>query len=58
MMQVKSPFKGGETEEVYVKLFEMGCDGYSTDYPSVMVSAIRKLKAKYGPLPARQSPSS
>ena len=43
------PFKGGDTEEVYFKLFEMGCDGYSTDYPSVMASAIRKLKAKYGP---------
>ena len=39
------PFAGGETEEVYFKLFEMGCDGFSTDYPSVMFSVIRKLKA-------------
>ena len=38
------PFEGGETEEVYFKLFEMGCDGFSTDYPSVMFSVIRKLK--------------
>ena len=39
------PFEGGETEEVYFKLFELGCDGFSTDYPSVMFSVIRKLKA-------------
>ncbi len=39
------PFEGGETEEVYFKLFDMGCDGFSTDYPSVMFSVIRKLKA-------------
>ena len=38
------PFEGGESEEVYFKLFEMGCDGFSTDYPSVMFSVIRKLK--------------
>ena len=40
------PFEGGETEEVYFKLFELGCDGFSTDYPSVMFSVIRKLKAQ------------
>lgn len=40
------PFAGGETEEVYFKLFELGCDGFSTDYPSVMFSVIRKLKAR------------
>ena len=40
------PFEGGETEEVYFKLFELGCDGFSTDYPSVMFSVIRKLKQK------------
>ena len=39
------PFEGGETEEVYFKLYELGCDGFSTDYPSVMFSVIRKLKA-------------
>ena len=38
------PFEGGETEEVYFKLHELGCDGFSTDYPSVMFSVIRKLK--------------
>ena len=40
------PFKGGETEEVYFKLHELGCDGFSTDYPSVMFSVIRKLKER------------
>ena len=40
------PFEGGETEEVYFKLHELGCDGFSTDYPSVMFSVIRKLKAR------------
>ena len=39
------PFEGGDTEEVYFKLFELGCDGFSTDYPSVMFSVIRKLKS-------------
>ena len=38
------PFAGGETEEVYFKLHELGFDGFSTDYPSVMFSVIRKLK--------------
>ncbi len=40
------PFEGGETEEVYFKLHELGCDGFSTDYPSVMFSVIRKLKER------------
>ena len=39
------PFQGGETEEVYFRLFDLGFDGFSTDYPSVMFSVIRKLKA-------------
>ena len=38
------PFQGGETEEVYFKLFDLGFDGFSTDYPSVMFSVIGKLK--------------
>jgi glycerophosphoryl diester phosphodiesterase len=38
------PFEGGETEEVYFKLWDLGCDGFSTDYPSVMFSVIKKLK--------------
>ena len=38
--------EGGETEEVYFKLHELGCDGFSTDYPSVMFSVIRKLKER------------
>ena len=40
------PFAGGETEEVYHKLWDLGCDGFSTDYPSVMFKVIRDLKAK------------
>jgi len=39
------PFAGGETEEAYFKLHELGFDGFSTDYPSAMFSVIRKLKA-------------
>ncbi len=39
------PFEGGDSEDVYFKLYELGCDGFSTDYPSVMFSVIRKLKA-------------
>ena len=39
------PFEGGEKEETYFKLFDLGCDGFSTDYPSVMFSVIRTLKA-------------
>ena len=38
------PFRGGDAEEVYVKLWEMGCDGFSTDYPSVMFKVIKDLK--------------
>jgi len=38
------PFKGGETEEVYFRLHDLGCDGFSTDYPSVMFSVIHKLR--------------
>ena len=39
-----SEAEGGDTEEVYFRLFDLGCDGFSTDYPSVMFSVIRKLK--------------
>ena len=42
------PFQGGETEEVYHKLFDLGMDGFSTDYPSVMFKVIKDLKARYG----------
>ena len=42
------PFEGGETEEVYFKLFELGCDGFSTDYPSVMFKVIKTLKTGKG----------
>ena len=38
------PFAGGEREEVYHKLWDLGCDGFSTDYPSVMFKVIRGLK--------------
>ena len=40
------PFQGGETEEVYFKLFDLGFDGFSTDYPSVMFKVIRELKER------------
>lgn len=43
------PFEGGETEEVYFKLYDLGCDGFSTDYPSVMFDVIRRLKEGRGP---------
>ena len=39
------PFAGGDAEEAYFKLFDLGFDGFSSDYPSVMFSVIRKLKA-------------
>lgn len=39
------PFAGGDLEEAYMKLFELGCDGFSSDYPSVMFSVIHKLRA-------------
>lgn len=39
------PFEGGNKEECYHKLWELGCDGFSTDYPSVMFKVIRDLKA-------------
>ena len=38
------PFLGGEMEETYFKLHDLGFDGFSTDYPSVMFSVIRQLK--------------
>ena len=40
------PFQGGETEEVYFKLHELGFDGFSTDYPSVMFKVIKDLKSR------------
>ena len=39
------PFEGGDKEKVYHRLWELGCDGFSTDYPSVMFKVIRDLKA-------------
>ena len=43
------PFAGGDREETYFKLWELGCDGFSTDYPSVMFEVIRKLRADGAP---------
>ncbi len=40
------PFEGGENEACYYRLWELGCDGFSTDYPSVMFKVIKKLKVK------------
>lgn len=42
---VSMPFEGGQLEETYLKLFDMGFDGFSTDYPSVMFSVLRRLRA-------------
>jgi len=42
------PFAGGDKEEVYYKLWNLGCDGFSTDYPSIMFKVIRELKQKAG----------
>lgn len=40
------PFEGGETEAVYHRLWELGFDGFSTDYPSVMFKVIKDLKSR------------
>lgn len=42
------PFQGGESEETYFKLHELGFDGFSTDYPSVMFKVIKTLKSGKG----------
>ncbi len=38
------PFAGGDSEDAYLELWKLGFDGFSSDYPSVMFSAIRKIK--------------
>ena len=35
---------GGELQETYFKLHDLGFDAFSTDYPSVMFKVIEKLK--------------
>lgn len=40
----RQPYGGGEREETHFRLFELGCDGFSTDCPSVMFSGIAKFK--------------
>ena len=40
------PFMGGEKEETYFKLHDLGFDAFSTDYPSVMFKVIKELKGK------------
>lgn len=40
------PFEGGDKEACYRRLWELGCDGFSSDYPSVMFKVIHDLKAK------------
>jgi len=40
------PFQGGEREETYFKLHELGFDGFSTDYPSVMFKVVKALKER------------
>ena len=38
------PFSSGDAEEVYFRLFDLGFDGFSSDYPSTMFSVIHQLK--------------
>ena len=38
------PFQGGELEETYFKLYDLGFDGFSTDYPSVMFKVIKDIR--------------
>ena len=38
------PNQGGEKEETYLKLWDLGCDAFSSDYPSVMFKVIKDLK--------------
>ena len=40
------PFEGGDAEEVYFRLFDLGFDGFSSDYPSTMFSVIRQLRER------------
>ncbi len=40
------PFEGGDKEACYHRLWELGCDGFSTDYPSIMFKVIHDLKEK------------
>ncbi|MCQ2392269.1 MAG: glycerophosphodiester phosphodiesterase family protein [Kiritimatiellae bacterium] len=43
---VSIPFQGGDREETYFRLFDLGFDGFSTDYPSVMFKVINELKGE------------
>ena len=38
------PNQGGEKEETYLKIWDLGCDAFSSDYPSVMFKVIKDLK--------------
>ena len=40
------PFAGGDREDTYFRLWELGCDGFSTDYPTVMFKVIQELKER------------
>ena len=42
------PFQGGELEETYLKLHDLGFDGFSTDYPSVMFKVIKDIREGKG----------
>ena len=42
------PFQGGELEETYFKLHDLGFDGFSTDYPSVMFKVIKDIREGKG----------
>ena len=38
------PYIGGNRKEVYHRLWEIGCDGFGSDYPSAMFKAIKEIK--------------
>ena len=40
------PFAGGDSEDAYFRLFDLGFDGFSSDYPSTMFSVIRQLRER------------
>lgn len=40
------PNQGGEEEETYLRLWDLGCDAFSSDYPSVMFKVIKALKKR------------
>jgi len=40
------PYGGGDQKESYLKLRQLGCDGFCTDNPSVLFSALDEMRRK------------